>query len=43
MNILRRINWWFILAWMLILGGCAAVWYGIYLFVKLIAKGLGWE
>lgn len=35
-GILRRINWWVVIAWLLVIGGGFGIWYAIYLFVRLI-------
>jgi len=37
-----RINWSFIIVWIFIFIFCGVCWYGVYKFVKLIAKGMGW-
>jgi len=42
MNILRRINRGFVVGFLVISAICAGGWYLVYLFVKLIAKGMGW-
>ena len=43
MNLPGRINWLFIIVWLILFTFCGAVWYFIiYAFVKLIAKAQGW-
>lgn len=40
MSILKRIRWDMIIVWVLVPG---ILWYFIFLFVKLIAKKMGWH
>lgn len=40
MNIIKRINWWLVIACVLILVGLYAIWYAIYLFVRLIRDAM---